>query len=249
MLRRLLILLFVLTLALGLTPGWATTLDAGASAQPLERTSTVRTVFTLDGVTVRAPVESRQVVTVKHRTGYHARIILWQRDADGWQELARAHDGRIGYGGLVAARLRKQATGATPLGTFRLPWAFGMHPRAAAWKLGYRQVQRGDYWVEDNGSAYYNRYRNKAQGGFRWWLPMSDLNSSERLLRYTTQYEYSVVIAFNYYRPVLHRGAGIFFHVNGRAATAGCVSAPRWFLRRAMAWLDPAQQPVIAIGR
>ena len=39
------------------------------------------------------------------------------------------------------------------------------------------------------------------------------------------------------------------FHVNGRGATAGCISAPRWFLRSAMARLDPARVPVIAIGR
>lgn len=249
-LRRLLSLLPVLPLALVAAPAGATTLDAGATA----RTGTAafapaRTVITLDGVTVYAPAGSRQVVTVNHTTGYHARVVLWQRDESGWREVLRARDGRIGYGGLVAARLRKQATGTTPLGTFRLLWAFGMHPRAAAWKLDYRQVQHGDYWVEDNASAYYNRYRNKAEGGFRWWLPMSDNNSSERLLHYPTQYEYSVVMGFNYDDPVRHRGAGIFFHVNGRGATAGCVSAPRWFLRRTMAALDPAQQPVIAVGR
>lgn len=249
MLRRLLIMLPVLPLALALAPTRATTLDGGTTRQAVEPTAATRTVFTLDGVTVRAPVHSRQVVTVKHTTGYHARIVLWQRDADGWRTVARARDGRIGYGGLVAARLRKQATGATPLGTFRLPWAFGMHPGSDAWKLAYRMVRAGDYWVEDNRSAYYNRYRNKADGGFRWWLPATAPNSSERLRHYPTQYEYSVVIAFNYDHPVRHRGAGIFFHVNGRGATAGCVSAPRWFVRRTMATLDPALQPVIAIGR
>jgi L,D-peptidoglycan transpeptidase YkuD (ErfK/YbiS/YcfS/YnhG family) len=249
MLRRLLALLPVLPLALVAAPAQGTTLDGGAVPQVSPAAPATRTVFTLDGVTVRAPAGSRQVVTVNHARGMHARVSLWQRDTSGWRVVARARDGRIGYGGLVAPRLRKQATGATPLGTFRLPWAFGTHPRGAAWKLDYRMIQRGDYWVEDNASAYYNRYRNKAEGGFRWWLPMSDDNSSERLLHYRTQYEYSVVIAFNYDNPVRHRGAGIFLHVNGRGATAGCVSAPRWFLRRTMAALDPALEPVSAIGR
>jgi L,D-peptidoglycan transpeptidase YkuD (ErfK/YbiS/YcfS/YnhG family) len=249
MLRRLLILLPVLPLALALTPTQATTLDGGATPRGFAETAAVRTVFALDGVTVRAPEDSRQVVTVKHTTGHHARVILWQRDAAGWQVVARARDGRIGYGGLVVARLRKQATGATPLGTFRLLSAFGTHPAATGWDLPYRTIRRGDFWVEDNASAYYNRYRNQAEGGFRWWLPLSDANSSERLSHYPTQYEYSIVIGFNYAHPVRHRGAGIFLHVNGRGATAGCVSAPRWFLRRAMATLDPAAQPVIAIGR
>jgi L,D-peptidoglycan transpeptidase YkuD (ErfK/YbiS/YcfS/YnhG family) len=102
--------------------------------------------------------------------------------------------------------------------------------------------------VEDNRSRYYNRYRNKARGGFRWWLPASDANSSERLLDFPVQYEYSVVTSYNR-AQVRHRGAGIFLHVNGRGATAGCVSAPRPFLRRMMWRLDPDQAPVMAVGR
>ena len=50
-------------------------------------------------------------------------------------------------------------------------------------------------------------------------------------------------------KQVRHRGAGIFLHVNGAGATAGCVSAPRIFLRRLMWRLDPAQVPVMAVGR
>jgi L,D-peptidoglycan transpeptidase YkuD (ErfK/YbiS/YcfS/YnhG family) len=227
----------------------ATTASPTAAATTAAPARTTTTTMTLDGVTVRLPAGGRQVVTVNHTSGHFARITLWQRDDGEWHVLARSTDGRIGYGGLVAARLRKQATGATPLGTFRLLWAFGRHPQAAAWKLPYRQIARGDYWVEDNASAYYNRYRNKAEGGFRWWLPLSDANSSERLLDYRIQYEYSIVIGFNYDNPVRHRGAGIFLHVEGPGATAGCVAGPRWWIRRAMADLDPTMRPVIAIGR
>ena len=203
----------------------------------------------LGGVRVALAPGTRQVVTVNHTRGYHAGVALWSQQQGRWQRVLAARDGRIGYGGLVAPHRRHQGTGTTPLGTVRLTSAFGRHPKAAGWDLAYRRIRKGDYWVEDNGSAYYNRYRNKAQGGFRWWLPTSDPNSSERLRSFPTQYEYSVVIGFNYDQPVRHRGAGIFFHVNGRGATAGCVSAPRWFLRRTFAALDPAQGPVIAIGR
>jgi L,D-peptidoglycan transpeptidase YkuD (ErfK/YbiS/YcfS/YnhG family) len=208
-----------------------------------------RTIVRLDGVRVGLPAGSRQVVTVNHTVHSRARVTLWQRDAAGWRIVARTKAGRTGYGGLVAARLRKQATGTTPLGTFGLLSAFGTHPRDARWDLGYRPIRAGDYWVEDNASTYYNRYRNKSEGGFRWWLPKSDDNSSERLRDFATQYEYAIVTGFNYANPVRHRGAGIFLHVNGRGATAGCVSAPRWFLQRTMATLDPDLRPVIAVGR
>ncbi len=222
----------------------ATTPDA-----PVAPRAATATTVTLGGVTVRLPAGSRQVVTVNHTRGTRARVVLWQQDASGWHRLARTKVGRTGYGGLVRASHRKQNTGTTPLGTFRLLSTFGTHPRDAAWKLDHRRIRAGDYWVQDNQSAYYNRYRSKSEGGFRWWLPQSDPNSSERLASFPTQYEYAIVTSFNYVKQVRHRGSGIFLHVNGAGATAGCVSAPRWFLVRAMATLDPDQRPVIAIGR
>lgn len=235
-------LLLVLGGPLGTTGSGAPVADASARSAQTSR-------ITLDGVRVALPAGGTQVVTVNHTRGNRARVSLWQRSAGGWALVARAKRGHIGYGGLVPARQREQGTGATPLGTFRLLWSFGTHPRAAGWDLAHRQVQRGDYWVEDNKSAYYNRYRNKAEGGFRWWLPLSNVNSSERLLDFPRQYEYSIVTSYNYFSRVRYRGAGIFLHVNGSGATAGCVSAPRWFLERTLDVLEPGQRPVIAVGR
>lgn len=202
----------------------------------------------LDGVTVQLREGTRQVVTVNRTRGHHARVTFWTLRGGKWQLKFRAKDGRIGYGGLVPPRQRVQGSGKTPLGTHRLPWAFGMHRQQDRWDPSYRRVRSGDYWVLDNESKYYNRYRNKAQGGFRWWLSSSHPDSSERLLDYRNQYEYSVVTSFNS-RQVRHRGGAIFLHVNGSGATAGCVSAPRWFLRRLMFRLDQERVPVIAIGR
>jgi L,D-peptidoglycan transpeptidase YkuD (ErfK/YbiS/YcfS/YnhG family) len=49
--------------------------------------------------------------------------------------------------------------------------------------------------------------------------------------------------------PARHRGAGTFLHVNGRGATAGCVSVPRWFMVHLMRDLAPSARPVMAVGR
>jgi L,D-peptidoglycan transpeptidase YkuD (ErfK/YbiS/YcfS/YnhG family) len=205
-------------------------------------------VITLGGVRVALRPSTQQVVTVNHTSGYHARIAFWVRRHDRWRRMYYVRDGRIGYGGLAEPKKRHQGTGTTPLGTVRLISSFGRHPRSPGWHLPYRRIHNGDYWVEDNGSRFYNRYRNKAQGGFRWWLPTSNVNSSERLQDFPQQYEYSIVTSYNR-DQVRHRGAGIFLHVNGDSATAGCVSAPRSFLRRMMWHLDPAKAPVMAVGR
>ncbi len=203
---------------------------------------------TLDGVKVQLSEGTQQVVTVNHTEGYRARVTFWKLTDTGWQARFSADDGRIGYGGLVRGTKRQQGTGTTPLGTYALPWAFGMTAASDKWKLRYRQVETGDFWVQDNESAYYNRYRNQAEGGFRWWLPTSDPDSSERLTDFGQQYRISVVTDFNI-KQVRHRGAGIFLHVNGSGATAGCVSAPGVFMDRLMRVLDPARVPVIAVGR
>ena len=157
--------------------------------------------------------------------------------------------GRIGYGGLVRGDEREQGSGTTPLGTYRLLWTFGTQERRPAWSMAHRRIRSGDYWVMDNRSRYYNRWRNRSDGGFRWWLPASDMNGSERLTDYLRQYEFSVVTSFNYAEQVRYRGAGIFLHVHGDGATAGCISAPRWFLVGLMRRLDPSLRPLVAIGR
>ena len=99
--------------------------------------------------------------------------------------------------------------------------------------------------MEDNNSPFYNSYRNVAQGGFD--PNVQGVNSSERLLDYPGQYDYAVVIDFN--RPpdvvVPYRGAGIFVHVNGSGATAGCVSTLRQNLVTMLGYLRPGDRITI----
>jgi L,D-peptidoglycan transpeptidase YkuD (ErfK/YbiS/YcfS/YnhG family) len=201
----------------------------------------------LDGVSVRMPYGTKQVITVNHTSGWHARVILWRRTSSGWHKVKQTSDGRTGSGGLVVGTRRKQGTGTTPLGSYRLISSFGTHARSGSWNVPYRKIRSGDFWVQDNQSRFYNRYRNKSQGGFRWWLK-SGPNTSERLTDFRKQYEYAVNTSFNQ-GQVRHRGAGIFLHVNGKGATAGCISVPRAFMRSMMFYLSPSRRPVIAIGR
>ncbi len=224
---------------------------SAAAALTLFSPTTARadvTHVTLGGVRVALQTGTTQVVTVNRTRGYHARIGYWVLREGRWVQVYDVRDGRIGYGGLARPLHRVQGSGTTPLGTVSLISAFGRHARGESWDLPYRRIHRGDYWVEDNRSRFYNRYRNKAQGGFRWWLPSSAEDSSERLRDFRVPYEFSIVTSYNR-EQVRHRGAGIFLHVNGRGATAGCVSAPRLFLRRLMWRLDPDRHPVMAVGR
>ena len=193
---------------------------------------------------------TRQVVTVNHTRGYHARVDALGASSDGqWGQRFQTTDGRIGYGGLVRPQAARAGHRQDP--ARHLPAAVGVrHARRSttAGTCSYRRIRNGDYWVQDNHSDYYNRYRNKAQGGFRWWLPASHPNASERLKDFprSTSSRSSPASTRG---QVRHRGGAIFLHVNGSGATAGCVQRPARFMRRLMVRLDQDRVPLIAIGR
>lgn len=90
-------------------------------------------------------------------------------------------------------------------------------------ELPYRRVGAGDFWVEDNNSAYYNTYCNVAQVLRRH--PARRRSQRVRAPDEPTQYSYAIVVNFNrppdWQQP--YRGAGIFVHVR-TGATAGCIA-------------------------
>lgn len=245
---RPLIAFLVVTAAISLVgPGAVVTSEAATNPQSSSRwrACTKR----LDGITTSLTRSQRTVTIVNQTSGSHARVSFWVRTHSRCS-LSRKFlttRGRLGYGGTVAAATRKQGTGTTPLGTFTLTQAFGNGPAPGMW-LPYHRVTKGDYWVGDNRSRYYNSLRNKRQGGFRYGLPSSSINSSEYLPHYAKQYRYAVVINFNRapQQRVRYRGTGIFLHVLGRGATGGCVAVTAAQLRTVLAYVKSGDKITIA---
>lgn len=152
---------------------------------------------------------------------------------------------RIGYGGFAWAKDRKQSTGTTPAGTFALPWAFGNSANPGA-HLSYRSVDSNDWWAYDPKSpGTYNRWLEYGRGSVR-------ADWAEHLQSFGTQYAHAVVIAYNLptatTNPDTTKGGGIFLHVNGSGATAGCVSVGKSDMVRVLRWLDPTKHPVIVMA-
>lgn len=164
----------------------------------------------------------------------------WQRRNGRWRQVGWA-PARFGSGGLTEGGTRVQGTSTTPTGLYDLPFAFGILPPPAGTAVPYRRVGADSWWCEDNAAASYNR----------WVAPLPPdcaPGESERLADYPAQYARALVIGFNYHRPVHGRGAGIFLHVNGKGATAGCVSVPAAAVARILSWVRPSAHPHIAIG-
>ncbi|MFI8518082.1 L,D-transpeptidase [Streptomyces sp. NPDC085481] len=167
-------------------------------------------------------------------------LTWWDRRGGRWV-AAGAAPARFGAKGLAEGSTRRQGTNTTPTGLYRLPYAFGVKAAPAGTAYGYARVTDRSWWCQDNASDAYNRWVEGLPRDCR-------AAEAEHLVSYGTQYAHALVIGFNYDRPVRGRGAGIFLHVNGRGATAGCVSVPEEAMRRILAWADPVRRPHIAVG-
>ncbi|WP_329408055.1 hypothetical protein OG802_06500 [Streptomyces sp. NBC_00704] len=172
--------------------------------------------------------------------GASGTLAWWDLRGGRWVRAGSA-PARFGANGLVEGAARRQGTNTTPTGLYGLPFAFGLRPAPRGTTYPYRPVRQDSWWCQDNASGAYNRWTQPRPADCR-------AAESEHLVTYRTQYAHALVIGFNYDRPVRGRGAGIFLHVDGRGATAGCVSAPADALRRILAWARPDGRPHIAIG-
>ncbi|MFJ9817146.1 L,D-transpeptidase [Streptomyces sp. NPDC101151] len=183
-----------------------------------------------------------QLITAQApRTDSTSGTVTWWDLRDGQWVQAGSAPARFGSKGLVEGDTRKQGTNTTPTGLYGLPFAFGIKAAPSGTRAEYRAVKQSSWWCQDNDSTSYNRWVDPLPADCR-------AAESEQLSTYTTQYTYAFVIGFNYDRPVLGRGAGIFLHVNGSGATAGCVSVPEDAMQRVLQWADPGKKPHIAVG-
>ncbi|MER8016393.1 L,D-transpeptidase [Streptomyces griseoluteus] len=167
-------------------------------------------------------------------------LTWWDLRGGRWTAAGTA-PARFGSGGLVEGTARQQGTYTTPAGLYDLPFGFGIEAAPAGTRVAYRPVAESSWWCQDNDSRAYNRWTDPLPADCR-------ASESEHLASYTTQYARALVIGFNYLHPVRGRGAGIFLHVNGEAATAGCVSVPPEAMAEILRWTDPSRLPHIAIG-
>ncbi|MCF1594444.1 L,D-transpeptidase family protein [Streptomyces muensis] len=181
------------------------------------------------------------ITAVALGTGSTSGTVTWWDRVEGTWVKAGSASARFGAKGLVEGARRKQSTNTTPTGLYKLPYAFGIEaaPRGTAYE--YRRVRKDSWWCQDNDSRVYNRWTEPRARDCR-------AAESEHLISYGPLYAHALVIGFNYDRPVKGRGAGIFLHVKGRGATAGCVSVSRKAMRRILTWADPGRKPHIAIG-
>jgi L,D-peptidoglycan transpeptidase YkuD (ErfK/YbiS/YcfS/YnhG family) len=204
--------------------------------------------------------DSRQVVvaTAKGWSTSHARLQAWQQRPDGtWHRVLDPVPARIGWNGFALEANRRQGSGETPAGTFRLLRGFGTE-RPPGVDLRYRVIDRNDWWPYDpRDPKTYNVFQFRRTERSRWrpsWA--EDLDSFQRQYRYAVVLDYnlpSVVRSVNGQRVTAEpadtsKGGGIFLHVRDDGPTAGCVAVRRADMRQLLRWLDPDDRPIIVMG-
>ncbi len=167
-------------------------------------------------------------------------VTWWDRKGGRWVAAGSAK-ARFGANGLTEGATREQGTNTTPHRAVRAAVRLRRRGGPSGTRYTYRPVLRNSWWCQDTSSRVYNRWTEPRAADCR-------ASQAEHLITYRTQYAHALVVDFNYRRPVRGRGAGIFLHVNGHGATAGCVSVPKSAMRRILRWADPARAPHLAVG-
>ena len=187
--------------------------------------------------------QATQLVTVvaARRTATQGIMRLWRKTGRCWLAVAGPWTAWLGQRGVSANKREGDRT--TPAGVFgfgRVMYGMAANPGL---RYAYHRIACGDWWVEDPGSPYYNRFRHEPCGSkppFRV--------TSEDLSRSPAAYRHFAVIRYNTDPVVPGRGSGIFLHASTGPPTLGCVSLPVPQLVAVLRWLRPASKPLIAIG-
>lgn len=174
------------------------------------------------------------LVTTSSKTDSDATVRAYEySEKEGVWVTKKKTAGRVGKNGIDLISSRKQGSGKTPQGILKLTGAFGKKENPGT-LFSYTKITNKMYWNLNSGSNTYNQLVYKNPGG-----------EYEHLIDYNT-YNYMVTTDYNI-EQIAGKGGAIFFHCNGKGATAGCISVEESVMKWYMKWLDPEKNPVIIV--
>lgn len=202
------------------------------------------------------PVSSAQalVVVAEDWSSKQGSLQRWARLGAAWEPVGAPVPVVFGAGGLGwgvgqhAATLatvdepqKREGDGRAPAGIFALGPTFG-YAEAAPWAMPYTPSTSATSCVDDPASTSYNTIVDGAV--------TPDWKSAEQMRRNDVLYTWGAVVGHNMSPPTPGLGSCIFLHVwraPGRP-TVGCTAMDERALVEVLAWLDPADEPLLVQG-
>jgi L,D-peptidoglycan transpeptidase YkuD (ErfK/YbiS/YcfS/YnhG family) len=166
------------------------------------------------------PGSATQLVTVAslRASSQTGAVRVWEKRGDCWTQAAGPWQAWLGIRGI--SERKREGDLKTPSGAFGIQSRmFGVGPNPGV-RYRYRRIVCGDWWVEDPGSRFYNRFSHVPLRSETAVPDHERGHVEDRRPAYRTW----PVIDYNTHPIVPGRGSGIFLHVSHGNPTLGCVS-------------------------
>lgn len=202
--------------------------------------------------------QARQMVlvTTPDWNSSHGTLRSYERSADGWRQVGAAAPVMIGRAGaawglgLHAAQpgvQKREGDGRAPAGVFAIGTAFGYGVNAST-ALPYAPMRASHYCIDVNDSPLYNQIVDADVVGAAAIEGSTEPMRRDLHADGDQRYRLGFVIEHNVEaRP--GGGSCIFAHLwkSPTDATAGCTAMDPATMDRLLAWLQPAQRPVLVL--
>ncbi|GAB6257223.1 L,D-transpeptidase family protein [Peribacillus sp. N1] len=184
----------------------------------------------------------KQVVSVTGKAMSDTKVTIqtYEKKQGEWRRALKKMEGVIGKNGFTKSK--KEGDGKSPVGIYSFGTSFGSGTKPTGMKMGYKKTTKYDYWIDDQTSNDYNKWKTyKGNPAVKW-------KSFERMNH--ELYKYGAVINYNTNPIIKGKGSAIFLHVwrGDTKPTAGCTATAEKNVLNLLKWMDPVQKPHIGMG-
>lgn len=183
--------------------------------------------------------ETRQLVAVvgSGTDSSSVRVAYFVRSEEGIWTEEFCVSGFCGYHGM--AEDKREGDRRTPVGNYGFVTAFGILPDPGS-RMPYKQLDEGDFWVDDASSPYYNQMVNTKEVAWSW-------SSAEELKKIVPAYNYVLALDYNTAERIPGKGSAIFLHgIDPKKTwTEGCIAIPQDRVKQLIQELDSTARIVI----
>ncbi|WP_352923779.1 L,D-transpeptidase family protein [Peribacillus simplex] len=183
-----------------------------------------------------------QVVSVTGKAMSDTKITIqtYEKKQGEWRRALKKMEGVIGKNGFTMSK--KEGDGKSPVGIYSFGTAFGSETKPAGMKMSYKKTNKYDYWIDDQTSIDYNKWKTYKGNPAGKWKSFERMNHE--------LYKYGAVINYNTNPVIKGKGSAIFLHVwrGDTKPTAGCTATAEKNVLSLLIWMDPVQKPHIVMG-